>query len=216
MPESAVRKSVSAQQRERHEGREHVRRDGVPEGARERVAVAVGAGLRDAPAAGSEHDVPGDEAPHRREHEPTVPAVMTRRDAALDTRGAGGREECIEHGAGVVGVGELTRSSRFKTTPSSRKNATVSGTSKRRSTLWMALGDEPANACSSTVSCVTLQRPPPAIRILAPSFFAPSKAMTRAPDCAAHIAAMSPAAPAPMTTTCFTRTYARGPSALMM
>ena len=51
---------------------------------------------------------------------------------------------------------------------SSAKNATVAGPSKRRSTLRIAAGVEPANADASTAWCVTLQRPPPATRIFAP------------------------------------------------
>src|SRR6202022_3966308 len=53
----------------------------------------------------------------------------------------------------------------------------------------------------STTSCVTLHRPPPAMRIFAPIFAAPSMANTRFPGAlrAAKIAAIKPAAPPPTT-----------------
>ena len=93
----------------------------------------------------------------------------------------------------------LPVSSRFRATPCSRKKATVCATSNRRSTLRMAARDEPAKAVSSTTSWVTLHRPPPATRILAPSVRAPSSKSTRRPASArrAQRAAMRPAAPAP-------------------
>jgi hypothetical protein len=58
----------------------------------------------------------------------------------------------------------------------------------------------PLKSAGVTTSCVTLQRPPPAIRIFAPIFGAPSSATIRASGAArlAKIAAVSPAAPAPM------------------
>src|SRR5262249_23650366 len=61
----------------------------------------------------------------------------------------------------------------------------------------------PAKAVSSTTSWVTLQRPPPAMRILAPSRGLPSKTTMRRPGAvrAAQMAAINPAAPPPITAT---------------
>src|SRR6516162_5388032 len=97
-------------------------------------------------------------------------------------------------------------SSRTRRTPRSSKNARVLATGKRRSTLRTAAGVEPLKSRSSTASWVTLQRPPPEIRILAPSRDAPSTTPieSAAPEARAArpaaIAAINPAAPAPATT----------------
>ena len=100
-------------------------------------------------------------------------------------------------------------SSCLKWTPSSLKKRTVLSTPNRRRTLRMLLRDVPAYSCSVTLWWVTLHRPPPATRILAPSFLAPSMARTveRRPLAGcwlwialpAAMAAMRPAAPAPRT-----------------
>ena len=100
-------------------------------------------------------------------------------------------------------------SSSLSATPASAKNRTVSATPNRRSTLRMPPGVLPAKSCSVTTRWVTLHRPPPATRILAPSFRAPSTAriVSGAADGAgraaavrpAQVAANSPAAPAPTT-----------------
>ncbi len=61
----------------------------------------------------------------------------------------------------------------------------------------------PLKSAALTTSCVTLQRPPPEIRIFAPIFGAASRATTRAPTLPEKIAAIKPAAPAPTTATSY-------------
>src|SRR4051812_17569425 len=65
----------------------------------------------------------------------------------------------------------------------------------------MTRGDPPLKSRAVTLLLVTLQRPPPLIRTLAPSRRAPSSTTTSwfDPARAAVMAAMSPAAPAPTT-----------------
>ena len=53
---------------------------------------------------------------------------------------------------------------------------------------------------ASTTDGSTLQRPPPLIRIFRPPSVVRSSTSTRAPERAAKIAAIRPAAPAPTTT----------------
>src|SRR5262245_14704950 len=94
----------------------------------------------------------------------------------------------------------LPVSSHLRGTPKDAKKSMVSETSKDRKTLAMALR-LPLKSAAVTTSCVTLHRPPPEMRILAPIFGAASSATTRAPARPAKIAAISPAAPAPTTAT---------------
>src|SRR5206468_10979211 len=77
--------------------------------------------------------------------------------------------------------------------------STVNAAKMRRTTLELP----PQKSPGSTASLVTLHRPPPLTRILAPTFAAPSKTVTRRPGFrrAVKIAAARPAAPAPTTTT---------------
>jgi hypothetical protein len=84
-------------------------------------------------------------------------------------------------------------------TPIDANQAIVSSTVNVRSTFAMALR-LPLKSSAVTASCVTLQRPPPEMRIFAPIFGAPSRATMRAAGASrrAKIAAVSPAAPAPM------------------
>jgi hypothetical protein len=89
--------------------------------------------------------------------------------------------------------------SAWSATPRSRKNAAawVAGNADRtRPTTWR---DPPWKSVASTTLLVTLQRPPPLTRILAPSVWAPSKATTVASGRwrAAKMAVARPAAPAP-------------------
>ncbi len=70
-------------------------------------------------------------------------------------------------------------SSRFSSTPISANQATVCSTVNVRSTLAMALR-LPLKSSAATAWWVTLQRPPPEMRIFAPMRGAPSKAMMRA------------------------------------
>ena len=97
----------------------------------------------------------------------------------------------------------LPVSSRLSSTPAALKKATVSSTVKRASTLRIAGGVLPTKSVSATCQCVTLQRPPPATRILAPSLRAPSTAtidgVRPRPRAVrpAQAVAKSPAAPAP-------------------
>ena len=86
-------------------------------------------------------------------------------------------------------------------TPSSSKNRTVSSTGSARSTRAMTRDVPPLKSRAVTMRFVTLQRPPPLMRILAPSRRAPSMTMTSAAGAqrAAVIAAIKPAAPPPTT-----------------
>src|SRR6185436_20671835 len=67
--------------------------------------------------------------------------------------------------------------------------------------LRTMVGFPPQKSCSVTTELVTLQRPPPLTRILAPSFFAPSRTATERAGFSRRvkIAVASPAAPPPMT-----------------
>jgi hypothetical protein len=112
--------------------------------------------------------------------------------------GDGGGEEIVGEAAPVVQTNDGT--------PAAAKNATASSAVKRASTLRIDGGVLPAKSASVTLQCVTLQRPPPATRIFAPSFREPSTAKIEsgaAADLAvrpAQAAANSPAAPAPTIT----------------
>src|SRR5437016_519945 len=100
-------------------------------------------------------------------------------------------------------------SSRFNATPSDASQRRVASTSNAASTL-RTIGRVPLKSSGRTVSCVTLQRPPPEIRIFAPIRGAPSRTTIRtwSRRCAlsaaalrwvsaAKIAAARPAAPPP-------------------
>src|SRR6476620_6354698 len=80
-------------------------------------------------------------------------------------------------------------------------HAIVRSTDQAASTFLM-LRRLPKKSAGVTVSCVTLHRPPPDTRILAPSAFAPSRRTTRRPPLRSPeaIAAARPAAPPPTTT----------------
>ena len=65
--------------------------------------------------------------------------------------------------------------------------------------------DSVTNRSSSTRDGSTLHRPPPLMRILRPPSFVRSSRVVRAPARAAKMAAMVPAAPAPITMTCVMR-----------
>src|ERR1019366_3475651 len=98
----------------------------------------------------------------------------------------------------------LPVSSRLSGTPRSSKKAMVSGTPNVRRTLAIPFW-RPLKSCARTTSFVTLHRPPPEMRIFAPIFFALSIAAMRngtprsRAERPAEMAAMSPAAPAPIT-----------------
>src|SRR5215218_5555779 len=70
-----------------------------------------------------------------------------------------------------------------------------------RRILRSELGDDAVKYCDGSIrDGSTLQRPPPLIRILRPPSRVRSSSSTGAPACAAKIAAVAPAAPAPITT----------------
>src|ERR1035437_3947537 len=87
--------------------------------------------------------------------------------------------------------------------PTSRsKNATCSASGQPRTILRSAFADESVtNRDSSSRAGRMLHRPPPLMRILRPPSFVRSSRIVSAPAPAAKIAAMVPAAPAPITTT---------------
>ena len=86
--------------------------------------------------------------------------------------------------------------------PSSRsKNSTCSESGHERSMLRSVCGEESVTKrVSSTRAGRMLQRPPPLMRILRPPSRVRSSSSVSAPAEAAKIAAIEPAAPAPMTT----------------
>ena len=100
----------------------------------------------------------------------------------------------------------LPVSSRLSATPSDSNQRAAASASNAARTLRIGLR-APLKSSGETRSCVTLQRPPPEIRIFAPILRADSTTTMRglvadpAPSSAAKIAVASPAAPAPTTTT---------------
>ena len=94
-------------------------------------------------------------------------------------------------------------SSESGTPTSCSKKARCSASGHERTMRRNVFGDESVTKRdSSNRSGSTLQRPPPLMRILRPPSFVRSSSVVRAPDLAAKIAAIVPAAPAPITTTC--------------
>ena len=86
---------------------------------------------------------------------------------------------------------------------SSSKKRICSSSGHDRMMRRRIFGDESVmKRDSSTREGSTLQRPPPLIRIFRPPSFVRSSSVVRAPARAAKIAAIVPAAPAPMTRTC--------------
>jgi hypothetical protein len=102
----------------------------------------------------------------------------------------------------VVGNSFPSGSSR-RSTPMPRKNAMVSSTVHACSTRAIARREPPLKSAGRTTRLVTLQRPPPLIRIFRPSCRAPSSTVTAAVGHVrrATMAVMRPAAPAPTMTT---------------
>jgi hypothetical protein len=99
--------------------------------------------------------------------------------------------------------------------PTSRsKKATCSASGHARTILRSVLGDESVmKRVSSRRAGSTLHRPPPLMRILRPPSRVRSTSSVSAPASAAKIAAIVPAAPAPITTTrrcCDHRTLTAG------
>jgi hypothetical protein len=82
------------------------------------------------------------------------------------------------------------------------KNAACSANGHERRIFARDLGDESVtNRVSSTCMGNTLHRPPPLMRIFRPPSRVRSSKIVSAPPLAAKIAAIDPAAPAPMITT---------------
>ncbi len=93
-------------------------------------------------------------------------------------------------------------SSESGTPTSSSKNRRCSASGHERMMRRKVLGDESVTKrCSSTRKGSTLHRPPPLMRILRPPSLQRSMSVTCAPAAAAKIAAIVPAAPAPITAT---------------
>src|SRR5688572_3540846 len=126
----------------------------------------------------------------------SVSMAMPRRAASLSSASSTVRD-LFESG------NSLPSSSSCKRTPSSSKNAAARLAGNARRTFRTTRGEPPQKSRSVTSRLVTLQRDPPLTRILAPMRRAPSRHRTRRCGAAraAKIAAASPAAPAPTTTT---------------
>src|SRR4029079_16830998 len=97
----------------------------------------------------------------------------------------------------VVGK-SLPVDSRLSSTPMPANHSMVRSTDQAASTFLM-MRRLPKKSAAVTAACVTLHRPPPDTRILAPSVFAPSRRTIRRPPLRSPeaIAAARPAAPPP-------------------
>jgi hypothetical protein len=132
---------------------------------------------------------------------------VTRQPARMSTPSAAQRCNRAERTVAARSLtgNSLPPGSLFSSTPSEANHARVAATSKPARMLRMTLR-EPVDELKSaavTVSLVTLQRPPPEMRIFLPILAAPSRTTTRRapPRSAARMAALRPAAPAPTTAT---------------
>ena len=193
-------------QYQRHQRR--IRRgDGMPEAADDLPAAAVAAGARQRAAAGRHDDAARVQRAARRARstKPSAAALTswTRRSGStVDLQRGAAAQQRIEHGARAGRrPGRACRSPRASAArPATRTSARWRARRRRRGCCARSRC-APLKSSTCTSSCVTLQRPPPEIRILAPIFAAPSSRTMRSarpPASAAKIAAARPAAPPPM------------------